>query len=157
MLTFVQMKISAIVIIIFIVFSSCKEQYSEQQQKKQDSLFTILHFQIMNLKTFSKPNTYHFAKPDSLFAADSVLYQSLIINYTKAFNVIDSILHITPKIISESDTLFKYSTTYDTAITNRLNYLIEHNKNYIQEYYKASAIIEQNEKLIKLFDTLAHQ
>ncbi len=144
------MRVFLFFISTIIIVSSCNQNISHLLQKKQDSLFNILHFQIIEFKTLSKQNKQNFIISDSLSSKDSLLYEQLMLNYNKALSTIDSIQMMLPNIISESDSLLKNTKVYDTIIINRLNYLVYINKNYLKEYYKAHGIIEQNKKLLEI-------
>ncbi len=130
--------------------SSCKEN-NLGQKRQQDSLYTVLHCQITELSCLPKQEKEYFLLKDTLSQQDSALYEDIYSNYKRALDAMDSIQMFLPSIIAEHDTLAKYIEIQDTNVNSRLKYLILLSQNYIKEYYKSMAIIEQNKILLKHF------
>lgn len=143
------------------IIVGCQYQSTHNIQK-EDSLLIILQAQIQELKTISRPEKISISIQDTLSAKDSLLYSIIHHNYTKAHAVIDSIYQWIPKIVDESQNIIYQQATAeiqlhtDTALIHRLQYLVQTNKQYLQEYHKAKAIIEQNKKILPVFSHSFH-
>lgn len=136
-------------LIALFFYTSCHIS-SVESQKQADSLLYVLKFQIHTLAHLSKYSKDSIRVKDSLNRCDSILMTNILYNYYQSLLVMDSIGLSIPKIISEADTLFKYTYSKDTLVLNRFNYLIHLNQKYLNEYFRASSIYEQNKALLQL-------
>ena len=139
---------------IFILFLTLSCKHSTTTSKySQDSLIIILKTQIKTLQEVPVYSKEKFSLNDTLSYKDSLLYNTVLQNYELAINTMDSIRHILPQIINESNQLTPFSNIQDTQLIHRLEYLTKINALYLEEYQKASAIAEQNKALLKILST----
>jgi len=139
---------------IFILFLtlSCKHS-TTTSRSSQDSLIIILKTQIKTLQEVPVYSKEKFSLNDTLSYKDSLLYNTVLQNYELAINTMDSIRHILPQIINESNQLTPFFNIQDTQLIHRLEYLTKINALYLEEYQKATAIAEQNKTLLKILST----
>ncbi|MCX7728024.1 MAG: hypothetical protein N2203_00995 [Bacteroidia bacterium] len=134
----------------FVVLLSCRQKGSHLKNE-QDSLFVVVHTQMELLKQLPKFQKDNFFLKDTLSSQDSLLYQNLVFNYQKSLQTMDSVQFLLKSIQAECDTLNKYRAFTDTSLIQRLKYITHINQNYLQEFYKAYSIAEQNKAVLQIF------